>query len=74
MDVQLKPETLDQVNRVAAEIQSSPDEYVQALVETYIDHDAWLRLKTQEGLASAQRGEFVEHQEVGKLLESWFGR
>lgn len=72
MEVHFKPDTLAEVHRVAAENSSNADDYVQKLVESYIDHDARFRAKVREGLAAADRGELIDHGEVGKLLDDWF--
>jgi predicted transcriptional regulator len=72
MEVHFKPETLAEVNRVAAENRSNADEYVQKLVESYIRHDEWFRARVREGVASADGGELLDHEEVGKLIDSWF--
>jgi len=48
------------------------DEYVQQLVESYVDHDAWFRREVAEGLAQLERGEFLTHEEVGARLQKKF--
>jgi predicted transcriptional regulator len=72
MEVRFKPDTLAEVNRIAAENGSNADEYVQKLVESYIAHDAWFRARVREGIAAAGLGELIEHEEVGKLIDRWF--
>jgi hypothetical protein len=46
MEVHFSPDLETKVNRVAAENRSGADEYVQQLVEHYIDHDAWFRQRS----------------------------
>jgi predicted transcriptional regulator len=53
-----KPELQEKVERVAAENRSDADEYVQQLVENYLDHDAWFRQKVTASLGKLDRGEF----------------
>jgi predicted transcriptional regulator len=72
MEVHFKPETEAAINRVAANNQSNADEYVQQLVEAYLDHDSWFREKVREGIAAADRGDLIEHEDVRKLIDSWF--
>jgi predicted transcriptional regulator len=45
---------------------------VQQLVESYVDHDAWLRQKVASRLGRLDRGEFLTHEEVGAKLEKMF--
>jgi len=49
---------------VAAENRSGADEYVQQLVENYVDHDAWFRQKVTASLGNLDRGEFLTHEDV----------
>ena len=68
MEIHLTPELRARIDAAAAEAQSGADEYVQRLVESYIDHDAWFRTKVAASLEKLDRGEFVEHAEVGERL------
>jgi hypothetical protein len=47
MEVRLKPE--ERVDRAAKENNSAPAEYVQQLVEHYVDHDVWFREQIKKG-------------------------
>jgi len=49
MEVHFKPELQAKVDRVAAENRSGADDYVQQLVENYLD-DAWFRKKVTGSL------------------------
>jgi predicted transcriptional regulator len=69
MEVHFNQELQAKLNRVAAENSSPSDEYVQQLVENYLDHDAWFRQKVKRGLAQLDREEFLTHEEVGQRLE-----
>jgi len=68
MEVHFKPELQEKVERVAAENRSGADEYVQQLVENYVDHDAWFRQKVTASLGKLDRGEFLTHEDVGERL------
>ena len=74
MEVRLTPELQAKVDRAAAQNHRRADEYVQQLVENYLDHDAWFRQNVAEGLAQLDRGEFVTHEEVGARLQKKFQR
>jgi hypothetical protein len=50
MEVQLNPELQARVYRAAKENNSGPAEYVQQLVEYYVDHDVWFREQVKKGL------------------------
>lgn len=72
MEVQFTPELQTKIDRVAAENKRGAEEYVQQLVETYVDHDAWFRQKVTASLATLDSGEFLTHEEVGIRLDKIF--
>ena len=72
MEVHFKPELQEKIERVAAENRSDADEYVQRLVESYVDHDAWFRRKVTESLDKLDGGEFLTHDEVAARLRKTF--
>jgi predicted transcriptional regulator len=72
MDVHFSPDLEARLARVAAENQSGVDEYVQQLVERYLDHDAWFREQVKQGLDQLERGEFLTHEEVAARIEQLF--
>ena len=72
MEVNFTPELQAKLDRVAAENSSGADEYVQQLVERYLDHDAWFRQRVRKGLDQLDRGEFLAHDEVGVRIDRMF--
>ena len=72
MDVHFAPELLAKLDRAAADIQSDTAEYVEQLVEYYVDHDVWFRNKIAGGLEQLDRGEFLTHEEVGERMKKMF--
>ena len=65
MEVHFNPELQAKLDRVAAENSSEADQYVQQLVEHYLDHDEWFRQKVKASLERLDRGEFLSHEEMG---------
>jgi hypothetical protein len=55
MEVHLNPGLETKVSRIAAENQTGADEYVQQLVESCVDHDAWFGNKVSKGLNQLDR-------------------
>ncbi len=72
MEVHFTPELQAKVESVAAENRRDADEYVQQLVESYLDHDAWFRQKVTASVDWLDRGEFLTHEEVGARLQKMF--
>jgi predicted transcriptional regulator len=70
MEVQFPPELQDKLNRMAAEQGREAASLVNEAVVRLVDYDEWFIGEIERGLAAADRGEFVEHDDVGKLIES----
>ena len=68
--MQFKPELQEKLNRVAAQQGRDSASLVQEAVERLVDYDEWFLRQVDEGLAAADRGEFIEHEDIGKLIES----
>jgi predicted transcriptional regulator len=72
MEVHLSPELQAKADRAAAENKSGSEEYVQQLVEHYVDYDAWFRQQVTRGLEQLDRGEFLTHEQVGGRIDQMF--
>jgi predicted transcriptional regulator len=55
--------------KFAAERGLNPDELAQQVLSCYPEDDKRFIEAVNLGLASAERGDFVEHEEVGKSLD-----
>jgi predicted transcriptional regulator len=64
MEVRFSPEFEAQLKCAASERGRAPEQLVQEIVETYLDHDRWFRAEVQKGLAQLDNGESVSHDEV----------
>ena len=72
MEVHFNTDLQTKVNRLAAENQSNAAEYVQQLVEHYVDHDGWFRQKVKAGLAKLDQGEYLTNEEVAERIKRSF--
>jgi predicted transcriptional regulator len=70
VEVNLNPDLQAKLSRLAAERGSDPDALVQEAVERFVDFDEWFLGEVEKGLASADRGELIEHHDVGKLIQT----
>lgn len=69
MEVDFTPELQAKLSRLAAEQGRDTRALVREAVERFVDHDEWFLRKIEEGLAEANRGELVDHEEVKKLID-----
>jgi predicted transcriptional regulator len=69
MEVRLQPEKEAQLAQIAAQRGLDPNELVQQVLSRYLKDDRHFVEAVNVGLAAADRGDFVEHEEVGKKLK-----
>ena len=72
MEVNLSPELQAKLAHIAAENNSSAEEYVRQLVEHYLDHDARFRQRVKAGLGQLDQGKFATHEEIGARIDQMF--
>ncbi len=70
MEVNLSPELQTKLNDIATQQGRETESLVQEAVERMVDYDEWFLREVEKGLAAADRGEFIDHEDVGKLIES----
>jgi len=70
MQVYFPQELQERIDRAAAEQGRDSESLVREAVERSLDYDQWFLREVENGLAAAERGEFVDHEEVKKLVES----
>ena len=69
MEVKLTPELQAKLEDVAAQQGRDTQSLVREAVERLVDYDAWFVREVDQGLAQIERGEVLEHDEVGARLE-----
>ena len=72
MEVHFSPDLEVRINRAAARKASNPGEYVQQIVEHYLDHEAWFVDQVKSGIDQLDRGEVLTHEEVGIRINQLF--
>jgi predicted transcriptional regulator len=69
MELHLQPEKEAQLAEIAAQKGLDPDELARQVLSRYLEDDTHFIEAVNIGLAAADRGDFVEHEEVGKKLK-----
>ncbi len=69
MEVNLNPDLQDKLLRLAAERGRDTQELVQEAIERFVNFDDWFVREVEKGLAAADRGEFIEHADIGELIK-----
>jgi len=70
MPLNLPPELESRLARVAAERGCDAEALAREAIERFLDCDAWFLQEVNKGLAAADRGDFIEHDDVRKLIDS----
>jgi len=68
MNIQIGPDLEAKLVRLAAERGRDTQALAQEAIERLVDYDDWFLREVEKGLASADRGEFIEHDDIGKLI------
>ena len=69
MEVPLQPEKEAQLAEIASQRGLKTNELAQQVLSRYLEDDTRFVEAVNLGLAAAERGDFVEHEEVGKKLK-----
>ncbi|HMD99814.1 MAG TPA: hypothetical protein VKM93_21105 [Terriglobia bacterium] len=69
MEVNFNSDLEAKLFRLAADQGRDAQGLVQEAVERLVDYDAWFIREVEKGLAAADRGEFIEHEEMARLID-----
>jgi predicted transcriptional regulator len=69
MEVQFTPEQEAQLAQIATTAGTAPERLVKDAALRLLQEDARFRVAVREGIAQADRGEFIEEEEMDTLLE-----
>ena len=65
--VRLEEETLSALDTLAEKTERSRNWLVARAIESYVSLNAWQIAKIEEGMAAADRGDFVTDEEMAEL-------
>ena len=65
----MKPDLEAKLSRLASEQGRDRESLVVEAVERMVNYDEWFIHEVEKGLAAADRGEFVEDEEIRKLID-----
>ncbi len=68
MEVHLSSDLQAKLMRLATEQGRDTSALVEEAVERLVDCDEWFLREVEKGLTAADRGEFIEHDEIRKRL------
>ena len=74
MDVTLSPELQARLDSLAARQGRDVEALAKEAIKRLLDYDEWFLAEVAKGRAAAKRGEFIEHEDVRKLIDSRYAR
>ena len=72
MEVHLTPEQQARLAQIAIKAGTVPERLVTNVVTRYLDEEARFLAAVEKGIAAAERGEFIEEEEMDARLEAMF--
>ena len=69
MEVHLNPDVAAKLTRLAADRGSDAELLAREAIERFVDYDEWFDREVDKGIAAADRGELLSHEEVGARLQ-----
>ena len=72
MEVHFSPEQQARLAEIAAKAGTDPEQLVANVVARYIDEEARFLAAVENGIAAAERGEFIEEEEMDARVEAMF--
>lgn len=70
MEVQFTPDQQAKLSRMAATQGRAAEALVREAVDRLLSYEEWFSQEVDKGLAAADNGEFIEHDEVRRMIES----
>ena len=70
MEVHLSPDLQAKLTRLATQQGRDSESLVLEAVERMVNYDEWFLQEVQKGLAAADRGELIDHEDIRKLIDS----
>ncbi len=69
MEVRLKPDLEAKLSRLASEQGRDRESLVVEAIERMFNYDEWFVQEVEKGIVAADRGEFVEGEDIRKLID-----
>jgi predicted transcriptional regulator len=74
MEVQLSAEQEAQLAEIATKAGTNPERLAKDVLVRYLDDEARFLAAVEKGIAAAERGEFIEEEEMDARIERMFKR
>ena len=69
MELDFTPDIESKLARLAAQQGRDKKALVREAVERFVNYDEWFVREVDKGLAAADRGELIDHEAIGSLID-----
>jgi predicted transcriptional regulator len=69
MEVRLDPDLQAKLAQLASQQGRDTEALVVEAVQRMVNYDEWFAREVEKGIAAADRGEFIEHDEVRRRID-----
>jgi predicted transcriptional regulator len=70
MEIQLSADLQAKLTRLASESGRDTQALIQEAIERFVDYDEWFLREVDKGIAAADQGKLLEHEDIRKLIDS----
>ena len=74
MGVKITPDLEAKLTRLATERGQDTQALVREAIERLVEYDEWFLREVEKGLAAADHGELIDHEDVGKLIDRRYAK
>jgi predicted transcriptional regulator len=69
----IAPEKVAQLDSIAKAMDRDRSYLLNEAVETYLSEQRRFVAMIEEGIVASRKGELIDHEDVGRMIESWVG-
>ena len=70
MEVKFNPDVQTRLSRMAAQQGRAAETLVEEAVKRLVDHEEWFLREVDRGIAAADRGEWIDHGDIRKTIDT----
>ena len=74
MGAKITPDLEAKLTRLATERGQDTQALVREAIERLVEYDEWFLREVEKGLAAAEHGELIDHEDVGKLIDRRYAK
>jgi len=70
MTLTLSEDLQNRLNQIALRSGRAAESLAQEAIERFVGYDEWFVREVEKGLEAGDHGELIDHEEIGKLIDT----